>query len=423
MRRSLADGLNLGGEGGVFWVARDWRSDLEHLWSAASLRDRGLFVDLHAYDCRVFLDWREVRDDVDGTLWRLAERLGGSGVPSVEEAQTELRLEPVREPFWRLLEAGAVLGLIDAVEPRPVAKRASTKRPTKSVGKTVVPSADRSTAAIAALENTVRWMAEAVHAFAARSGAATPTEAFAENLVGGLGAALSLARSGAAQVAPTPENLGTILAWLATRELGGEGATRGSPERSRRLFDEWRLGQIVAMMFRGLGLEEEAVARGVDHVRALIDLPPWPVGIGSAPAIASAIVRSWLANPIARQALQVHEWDEVEWFDGDAWSELVERSLAIEAVRLAEADKATPAARAPAAKRGAAKAAPAAQPSLAALRSLATLGKEVHRLGPASGYRVDHLAGVVPPRDGRTRTSEPERRTARGKRRPDAAGS
>jgi glycosidase len=80
---SLADALALPRADDTFVICRDHLSGLEELHSCRQLHERGMAFDVHAYERRVLLDWRVVRD-TDGSLSRLAERLGGRGVPSID---------------------------------------------------------------------------------------------------------------------------------------------------------------------------------------------------------------------------------------------------------------------------------------------------------------------------------------------------
>src|SRR5207237_9494436 len=122
--------------------------------------------------------------------------------------------------------------------------------------------------------NTLRWMAEAVSAFAGRSGSATPVDRFAERLHGGLHLTLGLASDGS--IPGDSATLGTLLGWLACRDLGGGGGSADGSRRSRELFDDWRLGPVVAVLYRGLVRDEDPIGRGVDDGLALLQLPPCP---------------------------------------------------------------------------------------------------------------------------------------------------
>jgi glycosidase len=91
---TLADALGLPRDEDAFVICRDDVSGLEELHACRSIRERGMPVALHAYERRVLLDWR-IAHDADGSLRRLAERLGGRGVPSIHEALAAARVEHV----------------------------------------------------------------------------------------------------------------------------------------------------------------------------------------------------------------------------------------------------------------------------------------------------------------------------------------
>jgi glycosidase len=105
-RRSLAEALGLpADDGGLFVAFRDERSGLEQLRLAREIREGGLWLELDAYRCHVLWEFREVRDDGRGLWARLARRLGGRGVPSLDDAVLDLELEPVHIALRRILSA------------------------------------------------------------------------------------------------------------------------------------------------------------------------------------------------------------------------------------------------------------------------------------------------------------------------------
>ena len=103
--RTLADGLGLGeGPAENRWIAfREQRTSLEYLRSVAEIRDQGLHVALRAYETRVFWEVRELYDST-GVWRRLAERLAGRGVASLEGALRELQLAPVHDALRAVID-------------------------------------------------------------------------------------------------------------------------------------------------------------------------------------------------------------------------------------------------------------------------------------------------------------------------------
>ncbi|MDD8013134.1 MAG: hypothetical protein PHX05_06635, partial [Acidobacteriota bacterium] len=101
-RQDLGQGLGLRNEPGWFVVFRDAVSGLEYIRPASELCANGMFIELHAYQTHVFLDFREMADDAGAHLARLSAYLQGRGVGSMEEAGREMSLQPLHNA-WREL--------------------------------------------------------------------------------------------------------------------------------------------------------------------------------------------------------------------------------------------------------------------------------------------------------------------------------
>jgi len=100
---SLGAALELTPGPGRWLVLRDAMSGLEELRSIDEVLERGLSAELRAYACRVYVDLREEVDRPDAPWSRLAERLAGGAVPSLDEALAELRLEPEHDRIRAVL--------------------------------------------------------------------------------------------------------------------------------------------------------------------------------------------------------------------------------------------------------------------------------------------------------------------------------
>ena len=102
--RHLSEGLGLRGGDADVVVYREHPSGLEYVRRSREIVEHGLRVELRAFECRVYLDVREIHDD-SGRYRLLCDRLGGSGVPSIEEALEDLRTEPLLAALTELGEA------------------------------------------------------------------------------------------------------------------------------------------------------------------------------------------------------------------------------------------------------------------------------------------------------------------------------
>ena len=102
-QKSLYEGLRLPWEDDAILAYRDTAQGLEYLRRARDFRDHGLTVDLRGYQHLVLLDWRELRPSEAYPWDRLCDALHGSGVYSVDEALSQLRLQPLVDTLHRTI--------------------------------------------------------------------------------------------------------------------------------------------------------------------------------------------------------------------------------------------------------------------------------------------------------------------------------
>ena len=98
-QKTLSEGLGLRADANCFTIFRDNTSELEYIRSSTRLCEEGLYVELGAYESHVFMDFREVEDDFNGSYAKLTTELNGRGVPNINAALRALTLQPVHAPF------------------------------------------------------------------------------------------------------------------------------------------------------------------------------------------------------------------------------------------------------------------------------------------------------------------------------------
>ena len=144
-QKSLAEGLSLPFEGYV--IFKDYVSHLEYIRSCEELWQKGMYVELHAYQHHVFMDWQFVDDEKWGDIY---VALNGSGVESMQAKWDEMFVEKkeevveevkVKKPRKKKDETGkkTASGKSKAVT-KPNAKKVTAKKPVKKT-KDVKPKA------------------------------------------------------------------------------------------------------------------------------------------------------------------------------------------------------------------------------------------------------------------------------------------
>ncbi len=95
VQKCIGEGLGLPNDQACWTVFRDHGSGLQYIRGCRELWEKGLYAEMGAYRCQVFLDFSVVRDDDKGRWSGLAAELSGRGVPSMDGALRERELRPV----------------------------------------------------------------------------------------------------------------------------------------------------------------------------------------------------------------------------------------------------------------------------------------------------------------------------------------
>ena len=149
IRRNLAEGLGLPHVGYV--IFKDYVTHLEYIRSCKEIWEKGMYIELGAYQCHAFMDWRFVGD----SEWKIiCNQLNGAGVNSmqdewrklfsvVEEVKVEVQV-PKKKRAVRKAAAKGVKGkeVKSKKEKVTAAKSVKTKAlaTSSSKGKKVVPA-------------------------------------------------------------------------------------------------------------------------------------------------------------------------------------------------------------------------------------------------------------------------------------------
>ena len=285
-QQRLREGLDLSGDSAAVFAWRDSLTGLEYLRRAGDLLDRGLTLDLHAYQCHVFLDWRELHSTARQPWDRLCDSLNGRGVPNLDDALVNLELRPVHDALRKQLEPGIVRLFADLAE-HP---RAGT------AGKNTRIDRERNEFFDQAWSRCESFLRAAQAAYIARlpeekrpSVDAMPTDpgllapAYRERLRAAMRIPATEALFPAPWTvaarrmlpSPSPQFTATamwspILAWCAL-ELLAESIDIEKPERvALDLFDRLRLREPFAQAFSELGFEGEEGWRVAARIKIVL---------------------------------------------------------------------------------------------------------------------------------------------------------
>ncbi len=391
IRRTLGDALGLHNDANYFCIFRDHRAGLEYLRNSKELWDKGLYVELGAYQCHVFLDFREVEDNAWHQYAHLAAYLNGRGVPSMEEALQEVFLQPVHYPFKELVNADLFRRLMAARQTDPAEdfedRRALLNEVEGKVA-TLLREIKRFTNGDGderAATLRIRHQLEAMLQLPVLEDRFAPADLPA----GTLERFRFAARYLQSRLDDDPATWGTMFGWLFVHSLGRMTSEAGFEQQSRSWIDEWLFGKVIADVLRDLGLDEPAPWRAVALIRLLTtqgmtrETPDRDKGETgqqqgrvSKPS-AYRVLAGWLQDGDGQQFLQINRHQGVLWFNRESLEELIWWELVLATVTTVAGNR---------------------LPSRDAAGEIVALFDALERLQAAaagSGYRVEEMLAAV----------------------------
>jgi len=306
VQRTLGEALTLHQDERAFTIFRDNRSGLEYIRRSDELCEQGLYVELAAYTCHVFMDFREVYDNELRHYEHITAYLNGRGVPNVEAALQEILLQPVHHPFIELVNTDLF-------------RRLMKKRITKA-------GAAPNKKLLEEVEGKAQTLLRAIKEFIGGGGDETSA---AREIRDQLKAALRLPvrmdgevgaylRSG---LDDDPAAWGTLFGWLFAHNLGKVASVTGFEEVSRSWLDEWQLGRILSGALLGFGLDQGATNYAVTMVKVLTAHQRWLENGGMERIY--AMLSSLFQDIDVQRALLVNRHQEILWFNKEAFEQLL----------------------------------------------------------------------------------------------------
>ncbi len=366
-QKNLAEALGLQNEANTFTIFRDHISGLEYIRNNRELHEKGLYVQLSAYKYNVFVDFRTVTDSGWGQYRQLAETLNGRGVPSMEEALTEMFLQPILYPFRSWVNAEMYQWLFEnrvengnAAALPPVLSEASQK------------------------------MLRLLDEIKARADCDGEAAVIARQISLELEAALKLPVFERLFPLPASRNYhaalrvvaasrqdaifwGVLFSWLVTHKLGEILCEEEAIQRSRSLIDEWLLGKIVAQVLAEFAQSDEPAWEAVTLLKILISHQAWDREPSPRQARPQKLLQSLLKDSDVQRYLRINRYQGVLWFHKESFDAMMRGLLAIAAITCAADPQAPP------------------EKVAAAIADRYAVIKKLLDASEASGYQVEKL--------------------------------
>jgi glycosidase len=338
MQKTLGQALGASDDGRYYMIFRDLISGLEFIRNNQELSQRGLELRLPAYKFYVFMNFRLVQDDEYGNYGQVAARLNGQGTSSVDDELKEMLLAQVLNPYRELVNPGMLDWLIqnrvEAETFQPVNYNMALQETQQKVTALLLAVNEQVAPGTVAGEVDVEALTSQV---VREIKVLLNISAFGKNWRGKeLQPALEYLLAGPGKAAPLaigqPGQWGAFLAYLVTTHLGQMRSAAQAAQQSRAWLDEWLLGKIIRTALSGLGVEAIAAQRYSDLLSVLVACQDWFQPKETPEKMAADLLQAWVDEPAAQRFIMTHLYGGVQWFNKEAFDDLVWWTFAAQVV-------------------------------------------------------------------------------------------
>ncbi|MDD3845393.1 MAG: alpha-amylase family glycosyl hydrolase [Syntrophorhabdaceae bacterium] len=307
MQKDLAEGLGLRRDGGYFTIFKDHVSNLEYLRENRELAEKGLFVDLQAYQYHVFIDFRQVEDNEWHHYGQLCSYLNGRAVPSIEETMREIFLQPIHQYFRQLVNPSFFRHIL--ITHRDIVNR-EVLLPPSALTDEVTHKLGNLLREIKTYTGSSQDEQVIIHEVTRKLTTLMTSHPFTEHIADSetdVHALLSQELSAA------------HLAWLFVHVLGGLIDGAGTREEvSRSWIDEWLFGRIIGETLGELGYDEKEARAAQLLIKIFTTHQSW-----CEEPNARAVLTSLMADGDVHYFLGVNRYQGVLWFSKEAFNDMI----------------------------------------------------------------------------------------------------
>ncbi|MBD3196187.1 MAG: alpha-amylase [Candidatus Lokiarchaeota archaeon] len=295
-QRTLAEGLQLPEEG--YCIFKDYITELEYIRRNKDIHEKGLYLELRAYETHAFLDFRITQDDEFFHYTQLHDLLNGRGVHNIDQTLTQVIYQPLHAPFEKLVNVNNFEKIVELEN-------------IDSYIKTISPDLERF------LEEVKNY-----------SSGTNNLKKIKLNILDILRTSLELKNklkeydiindkmSFIEDLLPKNDfDWGIILSWGILHQLGKVVSKNQYKLISRSWIDEWQLSKYINLTLEGLKTKDsQNPARTTTLIKILIMLQDLFINNYNENFQARKILKELFTDSDVRQFIDVNRYKEILWF-------------------------------------------------------------------------------------------------------------
>jgi len=307
IQRTLAEGLKLPIEG--YCIFKDYLTGLEYIRRNKELNDHGLYIELHAYQKFLFMDFQIINDNEFFHYAQLYDLLNGKGVPNINETLHELVYQPLHGSFKILINTNSLKALLN---PEKVIKEAELIYNNLNAFLFEVKKYSTSQKDYTDIKNDIVLRIEVMLKLKHKVGELRIPEEYRDIFI---------------NLLPLSEvEWGIIFSYLIVHQLGRFESDNNYKLLSRSLFDEWRLSKYINNTLNDLSKDkkDKRLELEVNSIlKLMIGLQDWSNSIINGKKDLYSVFQLFFSDPEVQQYLKVNRYQQLLWYNAELFDNFI----------------------------------------------------------------------------------------------------
>ncbi|MFX1287136.1 MAG: alpha-amylase family glycosyl hydrolase [Promethearchaeota archaeon] len=301
-QKTLIEGLKLPKEG--YCIFKDFVSGLEYIRRNQELHEKGLYLELHAFQCLLFMDFQIVNDNEFFHYAQLYDLLGGRGVHNIKDTLHEIIYQPLLESFKKMVNINNFRNLLKAEKTELIVESMAKKLNSFLIEVKKYSSISEDITKIekeilSKLITSLRLLKELTH----------------------LEISFNL-KSTLTKILPKSEfEWGLLFSWIFIHQLGQLISEKNYELKSRSLFDEWRLSKYIRNTLTELATVEDEENQDVGSIlKLMISHHNWSNSVAYSEKNFYLIFQSFFRDPELQVYLKVNRFHNLLWYNAEQFA-------------------------------------------------------------------------------------------------------
>ncbi|MHA2289558.1 MAG: alpha-amylase family glycosyl hydrolase [Promethearchaeota archaeon] len=301
-QKSLSEGLKLPREG--FCLFKDYVSGLEYIRRNQDLHDHGLYLELHAFHCILFMDFQVVNDNEFFHYAQLHDLLGGRGVYDIKDTLHEVIYQPLLEAFKEIVNIHNFKMLLETPQTELIVDSITKKL---SSFLTEVKKYSPGNTDLAKIEKEI---SSKLHA----------TLQLREGLTH-LRISSTVKKSLIDICPKTDFEWGLLISWIFTHQLGRVISDKNYELKSRSLFDEWRLSKYIRNTLKEFSIDKDNQKLDVGSIiKIMVSIQNWSSSVEYSEKRFYTLFQTIFRDPEIQTYLKVNRYHNLLWYSAENFS-------------------------------------------------------------------------------------------------------